>query len=394
MEKLKFALIYGADAVYLSGTDFGMRTASKNFNNEDLPRAVNMAHEYGARAYVTCNILPHNDDVDRLPEFLEFINAAGADAVILADLGSLRLAQKHAPNVKYHLSTQVSVTNHHTAAAWHDLGVSRIVLARELSLDEIAEIRAKTSSELELEAFVHGAMCMSYSGRCLLSSFMTGRDANRGGCAQPCRWKYTVVEEKRPGEYYEINRDESGAYILNAKDLCMIRHIPALVRAGLNSFKIEGRVKSGYYCAVITNAYRTALDSYLSAPEKFDPDGVWASEVMKVSHREYCTGFYFGDIAGQHIEDSKYIRRFDVVAVVEECDDAGNAVLSLKNRVFLNDTLELLRPRQNPITFSVKEMRNIDGYSVASIVQPKSRFIMKLPCHAKGGSLLRREVAE
>jgi putative protease len=394
MEKLEFALRYGADAVYLAGTRFGMRAASNNFADGELPRAISLAHERGKRVYVTCNILPGNADIEQIPAFLEFIGNAGADAVIVADLGVLGLAQKHAPKLKYHLSTQVSVSNHIAAQSWFDMGIDRIVLARELSLDDIAEIRAKTNPRLELEAFVHGAMCMSYSGRCLLSSFMTGRGANMGSCAQPCRWKYTVVEEKRPGQHFEIREDETGSYILNAKDLCMVSHIPALVRAGLDSFKIEGRVKSAYYCAVVTNAYRAAIDSYFKAPDEFNPDGFWADEVLKVSHREYCTGFFFGDIAGQHTADSDYIRAWDIVAVVRECDDNGNAAAQLKNRIFSGDVLELLQPGKIPVCFTADGFFATDGARLDMINKPMEIFNIKLPCRAAPGSILRRRAAE
>ena len=292
MERLRMSLAYGADAVYLAGPDFGMRSFAGNFTPEELRQAVELCHSRGVAVHVTCNTMPRNDEAARLPEWLEFLQAAGVDAAILADVGVLSLLKKHAPGVKAHISTQASVSNYQAAAAWYELGASRVILARELSLDEIREIRAKAPPALELEAFVHGAMCVSYSGRCLLSNYMTGRDANRGACAQPCRYQYALVEEQRPGEYFPIGEDAGGAFILNSRDMCMIDHVPELMDAGLDSLKIEGRAKSAYYAAIVTAAYRHAIDA-VQAGEPLAP--VWRAEVDKVSHRPYSTGFYYGE---------------------------------------------------------------------------------------------------
>ncbi len=316
MERLEMAVAYGADAVYLAGTTFGMRSFAGNFTPEELKRAVALCHKKGVRVHVTCNTMPRNDEVARLPEWLTYLDQVGVDAVILADVGVMALAGKYAPHVQRHISTQASIVNYETARAWHDLGADRVILARELSLDEIREIRAKTPPELELEAFAHGAMCVSYSGRCLLSNYMTGRDSNRGACAQPCRYKYALMEEKRPGEYFPVYEDEKGTYIMNSRDMCTIDHVAELIDAGLDSLKLEGRAKSAYYAAIVTGAYRHAIDAAL-AGQPLDP--VWRDEVEHISHRHYSTGFYFGQ-PGQFTEDSRYIRDWQIVAKVRSCD--------------------------------------------------------------------------
>ena len=293
MECLNMALTYGADAIYLAGQEFGMRTASANFSNKQLAEAVLKAHEKNVPVFLTCNTLPRNDELDRLPAFLEAAQDAGVDAIIVADLGVMNLVKQYAPKVEIHISTQAGIVNYAMANALYDMGAKRIVLARELSLDDIAQIRAKIPADLEIETFVHGAMCMSFSGRCLLSAYLNNRDANRGDCSQPCRWEYALVEKKRPNEYMDITEDKHGSYIFNSRDMCMIEHIPELVQAGVSSIKIEGRAKSAYYVAVTTNAYRHAIDAYLEHPEQPLPPWI-VEEVDKISHREYSTGFYFG----------------------------------------------------------------------------------------------------
>ena len=312
MERLEMALAYGADAVYLAGTTFGMRSFAGNFSPEELKAAVELCHGKSVRVHVTCNTMPRNEEAARLPEWLEYLDSLGVDAVILADMGVFSLAGKYAPHVERHISTQASVVNYQCARAWYDLGAKRVILARELSLDEIREIRAKTPKELELEAFAHGAMCVSYSGRCLLSNYMTGRDSNRGACAQPCRYQYALMEEKRPGEYFPIFEENGETYILNSRDMCMIDHVGELMEAGLNSLKLEGRAKSAYYAAIVTGAYRHAIDAAM-AGEPLDP--VWRDEVEHISHRHYSTGFYYGQ-PGQFTEDSRYIRDWQIVAKV------------------------------------------------------------------------------
>ena len=388
--RLEFAIMYGADAVYLAGNEFGMRTASKNFDNDELKKAVDFAHSRGVRVYVTLNTMPRSNEIERLPAFIERLDAIGVDAVIVADIGVLKLVQRHAPKLSIHISTQTSIVNYMSAREWFELGADRIVLARELSLDEIITIRQKTDPKLEIEAFVHGAMCISYSGRCLLSNFMTARDANRGNCAQSCRWKYALMEEKRPGEYFPVFEDGE-TFILNSKDMCMVSHIPELVRAGISSFKIEGRVKTEYYNATVTNAYRMALDSFFENPDSWDPKGVWLSEVCKVSHREYYTGFYFSEGMGQHYGDSTYIRDWDVIAIVEECDDDGNACVTMKNRFSVGDELELLEPKLAPCAFTVTEMKNEAGESIDVAPHPQMKVYLKLPRKVPKMSFLRRE---
>ena len=387
MERLRMSLAYGADAVYLAGTDFGMRSFAGNFTPEELKQAVALCHSRGVAVHVTCNTMPRNDEIARMPEWLSYLQELGVDAAILADVGVLSLLKKHAPKLKAHISTQASVSNYQAAAAWHELGASRVILARELSLDEIREIRAKAPRELELEAFVHGAMCVSYSGRCLLSNYMTGRDANRGACAQPCRYQYALVEEKRPGEYFPIGEDEGGAYILNSRDMCMIDHIPELIDAGLDSLKIEGRAKSAYYAAVVTGAYRHAIDAAL-AGQPLEP--VWRDEVEKVSHRPYSTGFYFGE-PGQHTSHSRYVRDWQIMAVVTSCAPDGTALCELRNKLSAGDELELVGPGLKPVPVTVEGLTDGDGLPIPEARKPQMPFYLKLPVQAPPLSLLRRK---
>ena len=387
MERLEMAVAYGADAVYLAGTTFGMRSFAGNFTPEELKRAVALCHKKGVRVHVTCNTMPRNDEVARLPEWLTYLDQVGVDAVILADVGVMALAGKYAPHVQRHISTQASIVNYETARAWHDLGADRVILARELSLDEIREIRAKTPPELELEAFVHGAMCVSYSGRCLLSNYMTGRDSNRGACAQPCRYKYALMEEKRPGEYFPVYEDEKGTYIMNSRDMCTIDHVAELIDAGLDSLKLEGRAKSAYYAAIVTGAYRHAIDAAL-AGQPLDP--VWRDEVEHISHRHYSTGFYFGQ-PGQFTEDSRYIRDWQIVAKVRSCTPDGRAVLTLNNKFSVGDQLELVGPGLRPCPVTVKALWDEDGQSLDQVRKPQMVFQLDLPCQAPPLSLLRRQ---
>ena len=386
MERLEMAVAYGADAVYLAGTAFGMRSFAGNFTPEELKRAVALCHKKGVRVHVTCNTMPRNDEVARLPEWLTYLDQVGVDAVILADVGVMALAGKYAPHVQRHISTQASIVNYETARAWHDLGADRVILARELSLDEIREIRDKTPPELELEAFAHGAMCVSYSGRCLLSNYMTGRDSNRGACAQPCRYKYALMEEKRPGEYFPVYEDEKGTYIMNSRDMCTIDHVAELMDAGLDSLKLEGRAKSAYYAAIVTGAYRHAIDAAL-AGQPLDP--VWRDEVEHISHRHYSTGFYFGQ-PGQFTEDSRYIRDWQIVAKVRSCTPDGRAVLTLNNKFSVGDQLELVGPGLRPCPVTVKALWDEDGEHLDQVRKPQMVFQLDLPCQAPPLSLLRR----
>ena len=335
MERLKMSVLYGADAVYLAGTSFGMRSFAGNFTPEELPQAVKFAHEHGVKCHVTVNTMPRHDEVAQLPEYLSQLDDAGVDALILADLGAFMLAGKYAPHCQRHISTQQSIANYECAQSWFDLGAQRVVLARECSLEEIRTIRQKVDPRLEIETFGHGAMCVSYSGRCLLSNYMTGRDSNRGACAQPCRYQYALMEEKRPGEYFPVYEDEKGTYILNSRDMCMIDHLKDLMDAGVDCIKIEGRAKSAYYAAIVTGAYRHCIDD-AAAGREIDP--IWRDEVEHVSHRVYSTGFYYGQ-PGQYTENSRYIRQWQIVAKVESCDENGIAVCSLNNKFCAGDAL-------------------------------------------------------
>lgn len=385
MERLRMAVLYGADAVYLAGTSFGMRAFAGNFSPEELPEAVKLAHEHDVRVHVTINTMPRNDEIIHLPAHLERLQDAGVDALIVADMGAFALAGKYAPRCERHISTQASIANFETARAWYDLGAKRVILARELSLEEIREIREKTPRELEIEAFVHGAMCVSYSGRCLLSNYMTGRDSNRGACAQPCRYQYYLMEEKRPGEYFPVFEDEKGTYIMNSRDMCMIDHVEKLMDAGLDSLKIEGRAKSAYYAAIVTGAYRHAIDA---AAEGKTLDPVWREEVERVSHRHYATGFYFGE-PGQYFENSRYIREWQVVALVMDCDDDGMATLTLRNKFCTGDQIEVVGPNVKPIDFVAPEMIDGDDNVITEARNPQMVFRMKLPCKVPAWSILR-----
>ncbi len=388
MERLEMAVRYGADAVYLAGTSFGMRSFAGNFTPEELPRAVAFAHDHGVKVHVTVNTMPRNDEVMHLPEHLEMLQDAGADALILADLGAFTLAGKYAPKCARHISTQQSIANYECAQAWYDLGASRVVLARELSLEEIRTIREKTDKGLEIETFGHGAMCVSYSGRCLLSNYMTGRDSNRGACAQPCRYQYALMEEKRPGEYFPVFEDEQGTYILNSRDMCTIDHIGELMEAGIDCIKIEGRAKSAYYAAIVTGAYRHVIDDVAAGREI---DRVWRDEVEHVSHRIYSTGFYFGQ-PGQYTEHSRYIRDWQICAIVESCDESGLAVCSLRNKFRAGDEIQAVGPDTRPFSFQAGAMWDGEGNPLEEPRKPQMTFTMQLPRAVPSKSILRRAV--
>ena len=388
MERLKMAVLYGADAVYFAGTSFGMRSFAGNFSPEELPAAVKFAHDHGVKCHVTVNTMPRNEEVDQLPQYLEQLDDAGVDALIVADLGAFTLAGKYAPHCQRHISTQQSVANYASAQAWYDLGAARVVLARELSLPEIIRIREKVPQELEIETFGHGAMCVSYSGRCLLSNYMTGRDANRGACAQPCRYQYALMEEKRPGEYFPVFEDEKGTYILNSRDMCMIDHLKELMDAGVDCIKIEGRAKSAYYAAIVTGAYRHCIDD-VAAGRPVDP--VWREEVEHVSHRIYSTGFYFGE-PGQYVENSRYIRQWQICAKVESCDENGLARCSLNNKFRKGDVLEVVGPDLRPFPITAQEMFDEEGNPLEEPKKPQMIFSIQLPKAVPAHSLIRRAV--
>ncbi|MBC8545920.1 U32 family peptidase [Clostridiaceae bacterium NSJ-31] len=390
-ERLEAAVLFGADAVYLGGQEFGMRSSPANFTPEQLKSAVEHAHRHGVRVYLTCNTVPTNEEMERLPAYLRDAAACGIDALIVSDIGVLMTAKRVVPELEIHISTQAGVVNYVTAGELHRMGARRIVLARELPLDSIRRIREHLPDEVELECFVHGAMCMSFSGRCLLSNYMVGRDANRGECAQPCRWGYYLMEEKRPGEYYPVYEDERGSYILNAKDLCMIEHIDKLAGVGVNSLKIEGRAKSAYYVAVVTNAYRNAVDQYRRHPDSFRLEPWILEETFKVSHREYSTGFYFGQPENaQCYQDGGYVRTCDVVATVDSWRDGMLEVIQ-RNRFFPGDQLEALPPRSRPVPFVAERILNEAGETVQSACHPMERLRIPSERPFPVGTILRKQ---
>lgn len=391
MECLNSALNFGADAVFLAGKMFGMRSAPKNFDNSDLKKACELAHSLGRKVHLTCNILPHNSELSALPDFLAYAQECGVDAFIIADLGIFEAAKKYAPKVARHISTQAGVTNYATANVLYNMGASRVVLAREIPLDEIAEMRAKVPSKLEIECFVHGAMCVSFSGRCLISSYMTGRDANHGDCAQPCRWKYHLFEENREGQYFPVEETGDGTYLYNSRDLCMIEHIPELVKAGISSFKIEGRAKSAYYTAVTTNAYRHAVDGYFANNENFVLKPWIKEELDKISHREYNTGFYFNHEPGQVTENGGYIRHYDAVAVCEKSIDDSTSIISQRNKFYVGDTLDVLPPSGIPFLTKCLSLENKDGIMVESAPHPTERLTMKSDHVIPQSSVIRKK---
>ena len=391
-ERLEAAVMYGADAVYLGSTSLGMRAAPQNFTPEQLHSAVELCHGKGKKVYLTCNVLAHNSDLANLHVVIDSAVSAGVDAMIISDMGVLSVVKRIAPDMEIHISTQTGLVNYEAARAMYDMGAKRVVLARELSLEEIAEIRAKTPSDLEIECFVHGAMCVSFSGRCLLSNYFLGRDSNRGECAQPCRWKYAIMEEKRPGFYLPIGEDHSGTYIMNARDMCMIEHIPEMINAGITSFKIEGRAKSSYYTAVITNAYRAAIDGYLKNPtDDYKPEQWMIDETRKVSHREYCTGFFFSDPRddAQIYYDGVYKRNWNVMAEVNRQEN-GRVYVTQRNRFFEGDELEIMVAGTEPLTIKVEELCNEKGEPIDVAPHPMMKCSFKCDVPVHSGALIRK----
>ncbi len=394
LEKLKMGLIYGADAAYIGGERFGLRAQAGNFTLLEIESAVKFAHDLDKKIYVTVNIIPHNDDLYDLPDYLLELDRLNVDAIIISDPGVLHIAKKTIPNMDLHLSTQANTTNYVSAMFWHEQGVKRIVLARELSFAEIREIVDKAPDTMDFEAFVHGAMCISYSGRCLLSNYMVGRDANRGECAHPCRYKYYLVEEKRPNQYMPVDEDERGTYIFNSKDLCMIEHIPQLVNTGIKSFKIEGRMKSSYYVATVVGAYRKAIDDYFNDPENYELNKEWSDEVSKASHREFFTGFYFDkpDEEGQIYETGSYVRDYDFVGLVLDYDnDTKTALVEQRNKMFLGDEIEIIGPNKNMFKQVITEMIDDEGRIIESAPHPQQQIKMKMSKPVSKYDILRRE---
>lgn len=377
LEKLKTAIDFGADAVYLGGEILNLRAFADNFSDTDLKEGIDYCHIRGKRVYVTINVFPHNEDLIGLEDYLLKLYSMNVDAILVSDPGIIMTAREVVPQMELHLSTQANNVNWKAATFWYSQGIKRVVLARELSLKEISEIRNKVPEDCELEAFVHGSMCMAYSGRCVISNYMTKRDSNRGQCAQPCRYKYYLMEEKRPGQYFPVYEDDKGSYILNSKDLCMIEYIPELVNAGINSLKIEGRMKSSYYVATVVKAYRQALDAYYEDPVNYKFQKKWLDNVMKASHRVYFTGFYFGDPDKQVFETSSYIRDYDIVGIVRDYNAVkSEAVIEQRNKVYDGDTVEVLRPSGDSFDITLRNMRDEEGNFIQSA--PSAQMIFKV----------------
>ena len=397
LEVLRTAVNFGADAVYIGGEAFSLRAKARNFSPDDMREGIAYAHERGVRVHVAANIYAHNQDLDEAKSYFEFLEGIRPDAVLIADPGMFMLAREHCPGIPIHISTQANSTNYGTFRFWHSLGASRVVCARELSLREIAQIRENTPGDLEIEAFIHGAMCISYSGRCLLSAWFTGRDANRGACTHPCKWKYAVAEESRPGEYLPVEENERGTYIFNSRDLCMIDHLPELARAGIDSLKIEGRMKTALYVASITRAYRRAIDDYLESDEKYTAGMDWyRREIRKCTYRDFTTGFYFGrpDTQSMVYTDNTYSSDAVFLGIVEEAreeagDAPGSVVIHQKNKFSVGDTIEIMRPDGNDRQARVLGMRGGDGEPVTCAPHPGERIRLFLDAQACEGDLLR-----
>ncbi len=397
LEKLKTAIDFGADAVYIGGEAYSLRVAAENFSIEDMREGIKYAHDRGKKVYLTANILPHNDDIEKFEEFIDEVGPLGFDAILIADLGLFDMVKELAPNLPIHISTQANNVNYRSATMWHKMGAKRVVLAREMSFKEIKEIREKIPKDLEIEAFVHGAMCISYSGRCLLSNYMTNRDANQGACSHPCRWNYKLVEETRPNEYMDIFENERGTFIFNSKDLCMIEHIRELIECGISSFKLEGRVKTSYYVATVVGAYRREIDRYFADPEnyKFNPEEL--DELCKVSHRPYTTGFYYHkpDKDTQVYTDSSYIRDYDLIGMVEEYDEKTKmAKITQRNRFFRGDEIEIIRPQKPYFKQIITDMKNDKGEDID--VAPHAQMTVYINCSepVSEGAMLRKKRAD
>ena len=397
INKLKTAVEYGADAVYLGGESFGLRKASKNFSMEDIKWATDYLHERGKKIHVTLNIIPHNHDMEGVEDYIKDLYEIGVDALIVADPGMFMKVKEVAPDFPIHISTQGSVTNVETVKFWQKLGAERVVMARELSLKEVADIIKEVGDSIEVETFAHGAMCMSYSGRCLLSNYMTGRDANMGDCAQPCRYKYHLVEEKRPGEYFPIEEHDEGTFIMNSKDLCMIEHIDEMIEAGIASLKIEGRVKSEYYLATVIRSYMMAIDAYYRDPENYKYDPSLLEEIKKVSHRDFTTGFFFGQANenSQVYKDNSYIRGYDFVGIVLDYDeDTKIATIEQRNRVFVGEEIEIFGPGVKHFDYKIEKMLDDKDREIDVANKAKQIFKIKIDQPIKKGFILRRENEE
>lgn len=391
MDKLKMAIRYGADAVYCAGQSFGLRASSSNFSNEELKEAVEFVHSHGKKIYVTCNIIPHNEDLVGLEDYLKFLESIKVDAIIVADLGIFLLAKRVAPNLERHVSTQANTTNYLTTEFWKEQGATRVVVAREVSIADIKTM--KEAADIEIEAFVHGAMCISYSGRCLLSNYFTTRDANRGQCTQACRWKYSLVEENRPGEYYPIEEDQHGTYIFNSKDLCLLKYIPDLVEAGVDSLKIEGRMKSVHYAATVTKVYREAVDSYLADPEHYEVKPEWIEELEKISHRPYTEGFSVEkpDETGQNYGQSSNTQTHDFIGLVEGYNvEEGYAYLEQRNNFKVGDEVEFCQPHGELVHHVITKMTDEEGNEITVAPHPQMKVRLYIDTPLEEYAMMRR----
>ena len=381
LERLKTAFVYGADAVYIGGEIFGMRSAAKNFNKEDMAEGVRFAHERGKRVFVTVNIIPRNEEFEQLEAYLKELDEIGVDAVIVSDPGVFSVVKRVIPNMEIHISTQASTSNSIASGFWYNQGAKRVVMARELSFKEIKEIRDNNPADMDIEAFIHGAMCMSYSGKCVISNYTTGRDANRGACAQSCRWKYTLVEEQDNGEYKKVLDDVDAEFFFNTKDMCMIEYIPEIIESGINSFKIEGRMKTAYYVATTVRAYRMAIDEYLKDPENWKFNPMWLEELKKGSHRHFSTGFFLDKTStkDQNYESASYVRNYDFIGVVRGHDEeTGLPIVEQRNRMFVGDKIEIIGPGKETVHATILEMYNEEGESIESAPHAKQIVKMKL----------------
>ncbi len=377
LEVLKVAVLYGADAVYIGGDLYGLRAKAKNFSGEEMKEGIVFAHKYGKRVFVTANITAHNRDLEGVRKYFLELKEIGPDALIISDPGVFSIAQEVCPEIEVHISTQSNNVNYATYQFWHKLGVKRVVSARELSIDEIREIRRNIPDDLEIESFVHGAMCISYSGRCLLSNYFTGRDANLGACTHPCRWKYYIVEENRPGEYLPIEENERGTYIFNSKDLCMIGHIPDLVNAGIDSFKIEGRMKTALYVADVARTYRQAIDDYFTSPELYESrKEYYMQEISKCTYRQYTTGFYYGPTTheSQIYDNNTYVKGYIYLGIVQEVDGDGYAALEQRNKFCVGDTVEIMKPDGENLPVTVEKMLDEKGQDIGSCPHPQQKI--------------------
>lgn len=398
LEKLKIAVLYGADAVYIGGEAYGLRAKAKNFDMDKMKEGIDFAHAHGVKVYVTANIYAHNADFEGMAEYFKQVEKIGADAVLISDLGVFSVAKEAAPNLEIHVSTQANNTNYKSAQMWYQLGAKRVVVARELSLKEIKQIRQNIPEDMEIEAFVHGAMCISYSGRCLLSNYLSGRDANKGACAHPCRWKYHLVEETRPGEYMPIEENERGTYIYNSKDLCMLEHIPDLIDAGVVSLKIEGRMKTPFYVGTVIKAYRMAIDDYFESVEKYQQNiPLYMKEVSKASHRDYTTAFYYGKPDGnqQVYTNNSYIREYDFIGMIKQNSDEQNcAVVEQRNKFSVGEIIEVMPAKGNSFSMKVENMWNEQGEKILSAPHPQQILKVQFDRPVKEFDMMRKAVLE